>query len=219
MDKEYYIYCHTLLADNRKYIGMTKIKPNLRWRKKGQGYKYNKNLFNAIQKYGWENFKHEILIQDLTKEEAKQKEIELIALYKTQDEKYGFNLTGGGSGGYKPCKRTILKMKKSAMGNKNSLGHKNTKKMKENMSRLKKEFWSNEENRKKQSIANAWQKKKVAKIDKKTNEIICIYESLAEAGKKENVLKSNIGHCCKGKLKTAYGYKWRYIEEVMPCQK
>ena len=219
MNKDYYIYCHTLLFNNKKYIGMTKMKPNLRWRKQGQGYKANMDFYEAILKYGWNNFKHEILYENLTKEEAKQKEIELIALYKTQDEKYGFNLTGGGTGGYKPCAKTLLKMKKSAMGNKSSLGHKNTQEMKQNMSKLKKQFWSNEENRKKQSIANGWQKKKVAKIDKNTNEVICIYNSIAEAGNKNKTKKSNIGSCCNGKRKTAYGYKWEFVKEVMPCQK
>lgn len=215
--KNYYVYCHTLIKDNRKYIGMTKMPPNLRWRKKGQGYKQNQEFYEIIKKYGWNAFKHEILIENLTKEEAQQKEKDLIKQYKTQDERYGFNLTGGGSGGYNPCERTREKKRNSAKNNKSHLGYRNTQEMKDNMSRLKKEYWSNEENRKKQSIANGWQKKKVAQIDKDTGEIIKIYESLAETGKYFRY-QSNIGHCCNGKLKTAYGYKWKYIEEVVPCQ-
>lgn len=206
---KYIVYCHTLIKDNKKYFGITSIKPILRWRKKGQGYKDNKYFYRAIKKYGWENFKHEILFKDLTKEEAKEKEKKLIKLYNTQNQKYGFNLTAGGESGNQPCKKTREKMSKSAKGNKSHLGFKNTQEMKNNMRKLKNEYWSNIENRKKQSIANEWQKKKVAKIDKNTNEIICIYNSLAEASKGR--LKSNICHCCNEKIKTAYGYKWKYI--------
>ena len=213
---KYKLYCHTLLEDGRKYIGITRMKTEKRWRKNGQGYKTNSYFYRAIQKYGWDNFKHEILFDNLTKKQAHQKEIELIELYKTQDEKFGFNLTGGGEGGYIPCERTREKMRKSAMRNKSHLGCKHTQEMKDNMRQIKQEYWSKEENRKKQSIANGWQKKKVVKINKDTNEIICIYNSLSEASK--GYLKTNISHCCHGKLKTAYGYKWKFLEEVIMCQ-
>ena len=63
------------------------------------------------------------------------------------------------------------------------------------------------------------QTKKVAQINKDTNEIIQIYNSLTEASIGFN--KGNIGKCCNNKLhyNTAYGYKWKYIQEVMPAMK
>lgn len=80
--KVFTVYCHTLTIDNRKYIGITSIKPILRWRKNGQGYKDNDYFYRAILKYGWNKFEHEILYEGLTEKEAKQKEIELIKMYK-----------------------------------------------------------------------------------------------------------------------------------------
>ena len=42
-----------------------------------------------------------LLFKNLTKAEAQSKEQELIALYKTVDEEFGYNLTIGGEGGTK----------------------------------------------------------------------------------------------------------------------
>lgn len=56
------------------------------------------------------------------------------------------------------------------------------------------------------------QQRGVYKFDKDTNELLGTYKSLSEAVKsvgKTN--KSMIAFACKGKTKTAYGYKWGYI--------
>lgn len=42
VNKDCYVYCHTLKKDNRKYIDISRIKHNLRWRlKTACGYKWN----------------------------------------------------------------------------------------------------------------------------------------------------------------------------------
>ena len=76
-EHSYTVYMHTS-PSNKRYIGVTKQKPISRWRTDGSGYKDSKYFWRAIKKYGWNNFQHEILFQGLTKEEAEQKEIELI---------------------------------------------------------------------------------------------------------------------------------------------
>ena len=91
----YIVYKHTS-PSNKVYVGITHLKPEHRWGKNGNGYKSNKHFYNAINKYGWNNFKHEILFDGLTKEEAEQKEIELIAFYRSNQYKYGYNADNGG---------------------------------------------------------------------------------------------------------------------------
>lgn len=87
---------HTLKIDNRKYIGITCQDPKQRWGSNGVRYKKNKYFYNAIQKYGWSNFKHEILFEELLWDQACLKEKALIKLFDTTKHDKGFNLTLGG---------------------------------------------------------------------------------------------------------------------------
>ena len=91
----YTVYMHKS-PSNKVYIGITQQKPEQRWGN-GRYYRENAHFNNAITKYGWENFSHEILFEGLNKEEAEQKEIELIKQYKAQDSNYGYNIANGGS--------------------------------------------------------------------------------------------------------------------------
>lgn len=111
----YYVYMHTS-PSNKRYIGITQ-NCDKRWRN-GIGYYKNKYFYSSIQKYGWDNFKHEILFEGLTKEEAEAKEIELIAYYKSNQREYGYNHAQGGSvnSGYKLSKETRLKLSQSHKG-------------------------------------------------------------------------------------------------------
>lgn len=93
-DKLYIVYEH-ISPSNKKYIGITCQIPEHRWRN-GNGYKENPAFYNAIQKYGWENFQHNILFENLTAEEAAEKEKELIQKYMTLDKNYGYNILSGG---------------------------------------------------------------------------------------------------------------------------
>lgn len=95
-DNDYVVYMHTLLLDKRKYIGITCLDPKRRWGKNGCGYRGNTYFYRAIQKYGWTNFKHEIIFEGLTKNQACLKEQALIKLFNTTDSKFGFNHTLGG---------------------------------------------------------------------------------------------------------------------------
>ena len=66
--KGYYLYKHTT-PNGKIYIGITKQELRLRWAN-GHGYKHCKHFFNAILKYGWDNIQHEVLFENLSREES-----------------------------------------------------------------------------------------------------------------------------------------------------
>lgn len=96
-DKPFVVYCHTNKINNKKYIGITCQELNERFRN-GNGYKASPHFYKAIQKYGWDNFTHEIIYSNLSESEAKEKEIELILAYNTRNKDFGYNITPGGEG-------------------------------------------------------------------------------------------------------------------------
>lgn len=110
MENSYTVYKH-ISPTGKIYIGITSSNPKLRW-SNGKGYIGNEYFTNAIQKYGWKNFKHEILFENLSKEEACKKEIELIVEYKSNNREFGYNICAGGEGtnGYHHTEETKKKL-------------------------------------------------------------------------------------------------------------
>lgn len=90
----YCVYKHTG-PTGKVYIGITKRKPQKRWNS-GHGYEANRYFYRAIQKYGWENFKHEIIADGLNKEEASEMERKLISEYDSTNPDVGYNIEAGG---------------------------------------------------------------------------------------------------------------------------
>ena len=81
-DKKWSVYKHTSPSE-KAYIGIASKKSSVRWEKNGIRYK-KQPFWRAIQKYGWNNIQHEILYENLTENEAKEKEKELIKKLKTK---------------------------------------------------------------------------------------------------------------------------------------
>ena len=96
-NNRFIVYCHKNKVNGKRYIGITCQQLNQRFRN-GKGYKSSPHFNHAIQKYGWDNFEHQILFSDLSEEDAKNKEIEMIKKYNTRDSQYGYNITPGGEG-------------------------------------------------------------------------------------------------------------------------
>lgn len=89
------IYKHTNKTNGKCYIGQTCRKNlNERW---NNGKGYNGTIFaKAIEKYGWDNFDHEIIEDNiLTQEEANEREQYWIEYYGSYGEN-GYNMTRGG---------------------------------------------------------------------------------------------------------------------------
>lgn len=105
-NRMFLIYCFTNKINGKKYIGITsrslkeRKNQHIREAYERDNYKtYNSPFKRAIRKYGIENFEEVVLEDNLTKEQAIEKEIYYIKEYKTY-YKYlnsnGYNATIGG---------------------------------------------------------------------------------------------------------------------------
>lgn len=91
----YTLYMH-ITPSNKRYIGITS---NIKRRWHGNGIGYHNQLFwRAIQKYGWDNIRHEIILDGLSYEWACQLEQMYISMYDSMNPLYGYNRTFGGAG-------------------------------------------------------------------------------------------------------------------------
>lgn len=115
-ERNYTVYMHKNKINGKVYIGITSQKPQHRWGNNGVNYKKGLRFYNAIQKYGWNNFEHIILFTNLTKQQAEQIEIMLIKKYKSNNIKYGYNIANGGNSKGKQSEETKNKISKANKG-------------------------------------------------------------------------------------------------------
>ena len=113
------VYEH-ITPSGKRYIGITSQKPEKRW-SNGRGYIKDTPFGKAIEKYKWENIKHEILDTDLNEFTAKCLEEYYIFSYRTYigfSDCNGYNCTLGGDGkvGCKHSKEEKMKMSASLIG-------------------------------------------------------------------------------------------------------
>lgn len=93
----YKVYCWINRVNGKRYVGMTKQTMNKRAGSHMHGYEKTPYFWNAIQKYGEENFECRILAAGLTLQEAEQKERNYIRRYRTRNPQYGYNIEKGGT--------------------------------------------------------------------------------------------------------------------------
>lgn len=100
-DPECFVYCvyvHTNRENGKVYVGQTKDIEE-RFARCGSNYKNNKYFYNAIKKYGWDGFDHEILAYNLNKDEANEMEIYYIQKFDSTNPEKGYNIAPGGNVG------------------------------------------------------------------------------------------------------------------------
>lgn len=143
---KYCVYKHTS-PSGKVYIGITKQTPNYRW-KNGLGYESSPHFWNAIQKYGWENFSHEILVDGISKEDACAEERRLIAELNALNPAFGYNQKTGGEIG-----SSMNAEAKSKLSNSLKAFYENNPQAREEMSRRVTGFRHTEEAKAKMSAS------------------------------------------------------------------
>jgi group I intron endonuclease len=93
------IYCYQNKINNKKYIGQSIDLKKRRSYFRETGIYSGKVFQNAIKKYGVDNFQYTILTH-CKKEELNYFEKFYISRLKTNDRRYGYNLTSGGDSQY-----------------------------------------------------------------------------------------------------------------------
>lgn len=116
MQNNHIVYLHTNLINNKVYVGQTNNIAR-RWRNNGIEYMSSQShsIFGkAIQKYGWENFSHEILAEKLTQSEANELEKYYIEQLNACEPEYGYNIRAGGQSGGALSDETKQKIREKA---------------------------------------------------------------------------------------------------------
>ena len=221
----YTVYQHRNKINGKVYIGITMQTPEQRWRH-GEGYKSSPHFYAAIQKYGWDNFEHNTLFQNLTKEEACKKEQELIAKYNSMNREYGYNSTSGGDI-FVMNEETKQKISQSLMGNKNGLGHPCSEEKKKKISEAQKGRRLTEEHKQKLSEAakkrhtpcSEQAKENIRKASHKKpvycEELNKVFESVQECSRQLGIPATNISKLCNGRGKTLKGYHLKYYDDTI----
>lgn len=202
--KPWKVYVHINKTNGKLYVGVTsKAKPEHRWRE-GRGYHENTHFASAIKKYGWDNFKHIILFDDLTEEQAKYTERLLIMTWQAQDNKHGYNMTSGGDGtpNYHPSDETRLKL--SEARRKENLSEET---LRRRSIALKGRKFTNEHKRK-ISQGNS----KAVYMMTMDGVFIRSFKSALCAEVETGINHSHISQCCHNKRNSTGGYRWRFAQ-------
>jgi len=194
------------------YIGSA---VNLDKRLKQHEYKYRqwvkdktssacRYLYSAFEKYGFENFKIEVL-ENCEKLQLEEREQYWLDFYKSYNKENGYNILkkAYSNVGYKPSKESVEKMRKSLTGRKRS---------KES---IKKQILSTKGVKRSESAKQNISKGRIEKLSQPVlqfslnGDLIKEWSSLIEIKNELNYSSGNIIHAINGKYKHAYGYKWK----------
>ena len=222
----YTVYQHKNKINGKIYIGITSQKPEDRWGSQGCNYKSSPHFYSAIQKYGWNNFEHNILFTGLTKEQACLKEQELIKEYDLMNREFGYNSTSGGDI-FVMNEETKQKISQAMMGNKNGLGHPCSEEKKKKISEAQKGRKFTKEHKQKLSEAAknrhvpcSEDKKQTLKEKSHKKPVYCeeldkVFESVQERGRQLGIPATNISKLCNGRGKILKGYHLRYYNDTI----
>lgn len=209
------IYAHINKINSKAYIGQTNQLPEDRWGPNGIGYSKSRKFYNAIKKYGWDNFEHIILYMEIGVESLDDLERDYISKYNTL--KNGYNLTYGGK---KLLKHTDDQKRRISESCKRVLREKYDNDPKYRATVLKN--FSMRKNRSRYGSDNSFYgKTHTSEMKNKflTRSVRCIdtgeiFNSISDACSKYNIRRTGITACCSGHQHKCGGYSWEYVERI-----
>ena len=214
MNKNYIVYAHINKENGKAYIGITCRPTSICWGKDGKGYKEQSKFYNAILKYGWENFIHIELANNLSQDEALELETYYIQHYNSIEN--GYNVLLQGIKTYPKTKKVYClttntlynSIKEAAEKNDLTTPYRiieNCKGLNSGVKGLEWTYWDD--------INNCPKNKPIFVQKEKSNSIpiYCIelqktYSSIGEASRELNIDKSSLQKVLRGERNGAKGY-------------
>lgn len=220
-----------VFPNGKKYIGITCQKDlNRRW-DSGRGYKTQTLMARALEKFGWDSVRHDILATGLSKEEAEKMEIEMIKVHQTTNPAFGYNVDNGGNCPGTHSEETKRKIGDAQRGEKNHCygkpspfrGVKRTPEEieKNRLAHLgQPSVWKGkhlpEATRKKlQKPKSEEHKRKLSEarsVPVRCVETGVIYPSGKAAAEAIGISRGSIAHATKGERNRAGGFHWEIVE-------
>jgi group I intron endonuclease len=236
------VYCALNKKNNKIYIGYTETSL---YRRISSHYYCSRNNFsnnffkNALSKYDKKDFEWYILFISNDLKELKNKEMEFIKKFKSNNKKYGYNSSSGGEENklnLESRKKISNKAKQRDIKGSNNpfFGKTHTEETKKHLSKIRKGICYNpnykhtEETKLK--LSNI--RKKLCKnpdhilkmrLVQKSKKIKCInnnteYNSIGEAARQLNLKKNSIQAQLKGRIKKLKGYEFIFVDFLKsPC--
>lgn len=211
------IYIHKNKINNKIYVGQTiQGKTKNRWRN-GEGYK-KQPFYQAIQKYGWDNFFHLIIEENIPDDLVDKRESFWIEFYHAANPEYGYNIRTSGGAYNEAAKQKRKKYWDQHPERKEQL----SQKMKEFNKNRDYSFMKGENHFRYGDHSTG--KNASRSIPVKCIETGQIFDSIKQASEwvtgGKTTIKSHISDVCKGKRKSAGKHPiiktplhWKYVKE------
>lgn len=235
----YRVYLITNKVNGKQYVGITKQPIKRRFQDHIRGAENGKKriLSNAIRKYGKENFKLELLEDNVEDSKASEKEQYYIEQYQSHYKNGGYNMTIGGNGtvGYEFTEEDRRKISEAGKGRQFSkernnkirnamIGREYKDEWKESLSKSRVGRFGGENNpfygkehseESKQKIRISKHTRLVERIDIQTDKVLEVYDSGIFAA--QWVIDNNISKAHPNTIRCQIGKACNGTYEIKTC--
>lgn len=222
---KYSVYRHTA-PNGKTYIGITCQDVKRRW-KNGSSYRNNPHFYSAIQKHGWHNFTHEVLASGLSKTDACDMEMRLIAELCSTDPHRGYNRSKGGdktTAGYAMSDETKRKISAAKTGKANPFTDEHRRRIGEALTghavsdetRAKLRAALGDRFRTPRAVAKQKANTPRGANHHKATPVVCldtgeVFPTIRAAAEACGSNRNSIARCCAGNQTTAARKRWAFI--------